>query len=130
MSLSEFLGDKYSWMGSMPSMMANFYNSVVGVDIDEVGLRQAGERIVNVERAFNLREGLTRKDDTLPDRMLKDPMPDGVAKGQIVNLDPMLDEYYALRRWDRNSGLTKRKLIELNLEDLADDLERIGKLGK
>ena len=115
----------------MPSMMVKFYNSVVGSHINEAELMQAGERIVNIERAFNLREGLMRKDDTLPDRMLKEPLPDGPAKGQVVDIDSMVKEYYELRGWDRDSGFpTKSKLLELGLEDIAEDLEKIGKLSK
>lgn len=121
----------FSWMGSVPSMMATFYNSVVGSDINEAELLQAGERIVNIERAFNLREGLLRKDDTLPDRMLKEPLPDGPAKGQVVDIDSMVEEYYQLRGWEKDSGFpTKDKLLELGLEDVAEDLEKIGKLSK
>jgi len=111
--------------------MAKFYNSVVGSDISEDELLHIGERLVNVERAFNLREGLTRQDDTLPDRMLKEPLPDGPAKGQVVNIEPMVSDYYEFRGWDRDSGFpTRKKLSELGLEDIADDLENIGKLAK
>lgn len=121
----------YSWMFSMPWMLAKFYNSVVGSHIDEAELMSIGERIVNVERAFNLREGLTRRDDSLPDRMLKEPLPDGPAKGQVINLEPMVSEYYELREWGRDSGLpTRKKLSELGLEAIADDLEKIGRLAE
>jgi aldehyde:ferredoxin oxidoreductase len=95
--------------------------------VEEV--RAAAERIVNLKRAFNARLGLDRKDDTLPDRFLKEPMPDGPAKGMVVNLKPMLDEYYAERGWDVETGLQRRETLEkLGLEDVADDLERRGRL--
>lgn len=111
-------------------ILAQFYNSVTGLSIDERELLRIGERIVNIERAFNIREGLTRADDTLPDRMLKEPLPDGPAKGQVVNLKPMLDEYYGFRGWDKGSGFPSReKLLELELDDVADELERMGKLA-
>jgi aldehyde:ferredoxin oxidoreductase len=67
--------------------------SVTGIDMDENKLLTAGERIVNLEKAFNIREGWTRKDDTLPQRVLTEPYPDGPAKGQVVQLEPMLEEY-------------------------------------
>jgi aldehyde:ferredoxin oxidoreductase len=115
---------------AIPKMLANFYNAATGADLTETDVLHIGERIVNVERAYNVRLGLTRKDDTLPDRMLKEPMPDGFAKGQVVNLEPMLDEYYAFRGWDRPTGLpTREKLVDLGLEDIANELEDMGKLA-
>jgi aldehyde:ferredoxin oxidoreductase len=115
---------------SIPGMLARFYNATTGLNISEEEVLEIGERIVNVERAFNVREGLTRKDDTLPERMLKEPMPDGFAKGQVVDLEPMLDEYYGFRGWDKSSGFpSKGKLLELGLDDIADELGRLGKLA-
>ena len=64
----------------------------------------AGERIVQMERLFNLREGLTSKDDTLPERFLSEPVTDGPAKGRVVRLAPMLEEYYRARGWDQQTG--------------------------
>jgi aldehyde:ferredoxin oxidoreductase len=114
---------------TIPQLCSNLYNAVTGLNISDRDLLYIGERIVNLERAFAVRDGLTRKDDTLPDRFLKDPMPDGLAKGQVVNLEFMLDEYYRLRGWDKDSGLpTRRKLVELDLEDVADELESVGKI--
>jgi aldehyde:ferredoxin oxidoreductase len=90
-----------------------------------------GERITNLERAFNIREGLTRKDDSLPERFLKEPMPEGPSKGQVVDLDAMLDEYYASRGWEKKSGFpTRKKLEQLGLKAVADELESLGKLGE
>ena len=81
---------------------------------------------MNIERAFNIREGLTRKDDTLPERFLKDPYPDGPAKGQIVDLKKMLQDYYRFRDWDETTGFPyRRKLMELGLNDVAEDLSRM-----
>ena len=74
-----------------------------------------------------MREGLTRADDTLPPRMLEEPMPDGPAKGQVVNLEIMLDDYYKVRGWDRTTGIpTRSKLVALGLEDLAGELGKMG----
>jgi len=99
----------------------------VGFKFTSTELRKIGERIVNLNRAFNAREGVTRKDDTLPERFLKEPAPKGPAKGQIVELNQMLDEYYIHREWDLKNGLpTKKKLEELNLSDVVGQLERIG----
>ena len=90
-----------------------------------------GERITNLERAFNIREGLTRKDDTLPRRFLEEPIKEGPSKGQVVDLDLMLDEYYEARGWDLESGFpTRDKLEELGLKAVADELEGAGLLGQ
>ncbi len=75
-------------------------------------LRLIAERIVTLKRLFNIREGLTRKDDTLPQRFLEEKMPDGPAKGQTVNLKQMLDEYYKERNWDLETGLPTEKELE------------------
>ncbi len=80
-------------------------------------LTQVAERQVTLKRLFNAREGITKKDDQLPDRFTKDPMPDGPGKGQLVNLEPMLLDYYTLRGWDLETGLPTEKTIKrLSLE--------------
>jgi len=66
---------------------------------------------------------LTRKDDALPDRFTKEPMPDGFAEGQVVNLEPMISKYYEFRGWDKDTGVpTRKKLEELGLEEVARDI--------
>ena len=101
-------------------VLAEMFTSVTGVDISASEVLATGERITNLERAFNIREGLTRKDDSLPDRFLKEPMPDGPSKGAVVNLDLMLDEYYEARGWDKVSGFpTREKLEQLRLVDIS-----------
>jgi len=84
-------------------------------DWSEERLRQTGERIWNLERLFNLKAGLTRADDTLPPRMLKDPVPGGFAKGGVVELDVLLPQYYQLRGWDANGVPTAETLSGLGL---------------
>jgi len=90
-----------------------------------------GERIVNLERAFNVREGFSRKDDVLPERFLKEPFPRTPSKGQIFELDKLLDDYYTARGWDIKTGTpTRKKLEELGLKDVADELENLGRLPR
>jgi len=84
-----------------------------------------GERIVNLEKAYNVREGWSRKDDTLPERFLKETLPEGGAKGQVVNLEPMIDEYYQERAWDKSGLPTEGKLVALGLEEVIDKLGRL-----
>ena len=91
--------------------------SATGIDMGGYkGLMRAGERIFNLERLFNLRAGLSFKDDTLPKRMLEEPMPEGPAKGMIVHLKEMLPEYYRLRGWTSDGVPTDEKLEELGLK--------------
>lgn len=76
---------------------------------------EAGDRIFNVERLFNLEAGLSAEDDTLPRRLLDEPIPSGPAKGKVARLDEMLDEYYSLRGWDEEGRPSSEKIKELDL---------------
>jgi aldehyde:ferredoxin oxidoreductase len=110
--------------------MEDFANILVAVtgeeefgNVDE--LFRIGERINNVKRAFNVRHGITRKDDVLPERFTKEPMPEGPGRGQVVNLDKMLDEYYELRGWDRRGIPRRDKLLELDLADVEEEISKL-----
>lgn len=74
-----------------------------------------GERIWNLERMFNNAAGLTRADDNLPPRITSEPLTEGPSKGHVVDLPPMLDEYYQLRGWDNQGRPLPEKLHELGL---------------
>jgi len=78
-------------------------------------LQETGERIWNLERQFNLAAGLTRADDTLPPRLLNDPVPSGTAKGRVCELTTMLDEYYELRGWSSDGVPTDATIDRLGL---------------
>ena len=99
------------------TVLVKGYNALVGSNVTPMDLLKAGERIVNLERMFNVREGFSRKDDSLPERFLVDPMPSGPSKGSVVELSKMLEEYYEIRGWDPVSGIPrKEKIKELSLE--------------
>lgn len=105
--------------------LAKAINVTMGMNVTEKDLRLIGERIVNLNRMFNVREGIRRKDDTQPKRLLKEPAPEGPPKGHTIELDQMLDEYYKLRDWDLRTGIPKRKkLRELGLGFTIKDLPR------
>jgi len=100
-----------------------FLNAVTGWDIKLEDLERIGERIVALERAFNCREGMSRKDDTLPYRVAHEPIPEGAAKGKyfpLEKLETALDYYYSLRGWDKNGIPTPDTLRKLGLEFVAD----------
>lgn len=78
-------------------------------------LERVGERISTLVRLFNVREGFARAADTLPARNLTQPMTAGPASGQVVELEPMLDEYYHLMGWDSQGVPTTERLAELGL---------------
>jgi aldehyde:ferredoxin oxidoreductase len=94
---------------------ASLFSFVVGEALSTEEMMAAGERIWNLERLFNLREGFARKDDTLPARLLQEPMPMGPAKGHIVELDHLLQDYYRTRGWDEGGVPTPQKLDKLGL---------------
>jgi aldehyde:ferredoxin oxidoreductase len=95
--------------------MAEAMAAATGIDYDPAGLLEAGERIYNLERLFLTAAGFTREDDSLPPRMLKEPMPEGPAKGEVVDLATMLEEYYAHRGWDAAGIPRAETLSRLNL---------------
>jgi aldehyde:ferredoxin oxidoreductase len=99
------------------SETAELLQAATGWSLDGEDVRRIGERIVNLERMFNARAGIGRKDDTLPRRFTEEPLPPGnPSEGAVVELDAMLDEYYRARGWDVATGLpTDGKLRELGL---------------
>jgi len=102
--------------------LAKLYTLVTGFETTPEEIRRSGERINNVARLFNIREGLGRKDDTLPYKVMHQPIPDeGPSKGAYVTqeeLDLLLDDYYMARGWNREGVPTIEKLKELGMEDL------------
>lgn len=103
--------------------LAKYYTLVTGIEMTPEELERTGERINNLGRLFNIREGFTRKDDHLPPKIMSTPVPDDtVSKGSYITqeeLDLMLDDYYATRGWTKEGVPTLEKLKELGLEDLA-----------
>ncbi|MCK4240355.1 MAG: aldehyde ferredoxin oxidoreductase family protein [Candidatus Atribacteria bacterium] len=97
--------------------IALLLSTATGFEVDINEFMKIGERIWNLERLFNLKAGFTRKDDTLPMRILKEPIKTGPSKGEIEELDKMLDDYYKVRGWDKNGIPTNEKLKALGLLD-------------
>jgi aldehyde:ferredoxin oxidoreductase len=109
--------------------IATALSLITGMELDVTKLKEIGERIVNLQRMYNARHGITRRDDQQPRRMLEEKSSSGRAKGHVVYLDRMLDEYYDLREWDKATGLpTEKKLNNLKLEYTIPEL-RNAKAG-
>jgi aldehyde:ferredoxin oxidoreductase len=86
-------------------LVPGLLTAVVGEEYPEERLKEIANRIITLERKYNVREGFTRKDDTLPERLLKEPLPEGMAEGKKVEgLDIMIDEYYEIRGWDKEGN--------------------------
>jgi aldehyde:ferredoxin oxidoreductase len=120
--ICRFSGDL--WM-NLYSDLAHLYTLVTGIPLTTEELRTVGERVWNMEKAYNIREEWTRKDDSLPPRVFNDPIPDGNAKGSHLTreeFDFMLNDYYAARGWTRDGMPTKKKFIELGLNDVAKEM--------
>ncbi len=120
-----------SWsMGAIGiELQARMLSAGTGKEWSIEELLVASERIHALERAYNLREGFSREDDTLPKRFFEKPMP-GFYPDDVLDrekFEQMKDEYYEAMRWDVKTGLPSREtLIELDLADIAADLEKLG----
>ncbi len=113
--------------GWFPQLFDQMLTAATGIEeIANRGyLQRVGERIVNLERAFNVREGFRRKDDTLPHRMLTEPLHTGKALGEgqmIRGLGKFLDRYYDIRGWTRDGVPSSQKLNELGLSHATKDM--------
>lgn len=108
--------------------IAEALESLTGMEMPVERLKRTGERIYNLQRCYNAWHGITRSHDVLPRRFREEPSPSGNALGQVIDVEPMLLEYYALRGWDLEKGWpTPAKLRELGLDDAA---ERLGLEGE
>lgn len=98
-----------------PDGIKELLNAATGLDYSTQELCTAGERIFNAERLFLAKAGFSRRHDSLPPRIVSEPMPEGPAKGMVCHLDEMLDAYYWLRGWDADGIPAAAKLEALGL---------------
>jgi len=99
----------YTWMKKL-------IHSASSWTFKEEDIQNVGKRITDIERMFNNREGISRKDDTLPKRYFDDPMPLKLSKGHCIDrkeFDNLLSRYYKLRGWDNNGQVKKERVKEL-----------------
>jgi len=115
--------------GFTPESRAKFLVAATGFNefSDPAYLDLVGERILCLERSFNVREGFSRKDDTLPARMLTEPLKNaGPATGQVIKLDKLLDEYYDALGYSPQGIPTEEKLRQLGLEWVIEDIKKFA----
>jgi aldehyde:ferredoxin oxidoreductase len=120
--LCVFLSIRYLFEPTLevrPARVVDLLNYATGADYSADSLLEAGERIYNLERMFLVGAGFSRADDTLPPRMLEEPMPEGAAEGHVVELEEMLDAFYRVRGWDENGVPTREKLEALGLGEMV-----------
>jgi len=107
-------------------MVTRVFNLVTGKDWDLNQLLKVSERVRNLERMFDVRQGLRRQDDSLPKKFFDQPLTHGPYKGEVMDKDKferMKDEYYDIRGWDKETGIpTREKLEELGLGEVADEV--------
>jgi aldehyde:ferredoxin oxidoreductase len=95
--------------------ITNLFTSATGLDYTQDDMVKAGERIYNIERLFNLKAGIDPSQDTLPKRLLEEPVKQGPGKGMVAKLSVLLPEYYKERGWGQDGIPTQEKLKELNI---------------
>jgi len=101
---------------------------VTGMKMTASQVRDAGTRINTIERAFNIREGMRRKDDYLPRRFIEEELPSGASSGTVIKMDAMLDDYYTERGWNRESGIPlEHTLLDLGLEKVSADMKKYNR---
>jgi len=116
--LCVFLSVRYvfdSDVNLWPTRLTELMNLTTGAGYTPAEIMTAAERVYNLERLFLIAAGSGGNDDTLPYRMLKEPLPEGPAKGLVVKLGEMLPKFYQVRGWDENGIPTREKLEELGL---------------
>lgn len=96
---------------------ARALSAATGIAYQPQDLHRIGERIWNLEKLYNLQAGVDSSFDTLPPRLLEEPIAEGPSQGRTVELKPMLAEYYRFRGWDKDGRPTPKKLQELGLEE-------------
>jgi len=111
---------------------AKMLSAATGWSVTEADILRTSERVYNLNRAFNIREDFTREQDSAPARCFDEPVPSGPTKGRRLtrqDFELMLDRFYKVCGWDKLTGVpTREKLEELDLKDVADELERMDRL--
>lgn len=103
---------------------AGIVAALTGCELSDGAIMAMGERVYTLQKMFNVREGMDRKDDVLPYRITHEPIPKGASEGSLVKEEEfqhMLDEYYMARGWSKNGIPTRAKLASLDLLDVVEE---------
>ena len=117
---------KFMGFGFGEEVVGRLLEAMLGEEIRSQDALQIGERVWNLERLWNLAAGFTRADDTLPSRLLQEPVAHGPAAGRVVDLAPMLDESYRAWGWDGDGCPSVDKVDSLGLSEVAGELAAAG----
>jgi len=112
-ALGTFVKCDFAQYGIMEDTYRQMLAGAAGIELSLEELLNIGDRVWNMTRLFNIREGFERKHDSIPQRFLKEPVPGGAQKGQIISeddLNSLLNDYYQLRGWDSNGRPENEKL--------------------
>ena len=117
----------FNMIGLDTDILAKLLSSVTGYDFEGLDMETIGDRINTIERAFNVREGIRRKHDTLPRRLTHEPMPEGPSKGSVVNLDVLLDDFYEACGYDLDTGIPlEEKMRSLGVDEyIIQDMQNM-----
>ena len=131
--ICNYLGTFTGAFALEPSDYTELVNSAMGIDLTEEEFMLIGRRGINLEKAFNtIHTDFHRKDDYPPRRYMEEPIKSGPRAGYKCDKkewDKMLDRFYELHDWDRKTGWqTRRCLVELGMEDIADQLQKARRL--
>jgi aldehyde:ferredoxin oxidoreductase len=111
---------------------ARLISAYLGLNFSATDVMEAGERILNLFKAYNVREGLARTDDHFPGRLYQEPLKNETSEGPVLSkdeMDELLDCYYELRGWNQETGHpTRGKLQSLGLESVANELSKYERL--
>ncbi|MBM3190462.1 MAG: aldehyde:ferredoxin oxidoreductase, partial [Chloroflexi bacterium] len=105
--------------------VARIYTMTTGIPMTASELEQVAVRVCNLKKAFNIREGWTKADDWVPPRVVEDPVPTGPSKGAVVDADKLrmaIEDYYQARGWTQDGLIPRSLLVELGLEDIAEEI--------
>jgi len=127
--MCSFVGG-YPWTKETPTVLVNMLNPLCGWNMTSEEYWAAARRIITMERSFNVREGISRKDDRLSKRFMTEALPAGPKKGAIFTAEDekkMQEAYYKYYGWDENGIPTEETLKTLGLEYLVDDVQQAKK---
>ena len=110
-------------------MSAEAHTALTGIEADPEWWAKVGDRIYNVERAFNCREGIRKDDDLRIPKKFQNPMESGPLEGKSLTreiAETLMLDYYRARGWDEEGVPTRAKLESVELDDVADGLEQLA----